>query len=445
MFQLAMPSYIEPPSDSGSVQFSRRVSLRKKFLRVRALTEQLVSGLSDADASVQAMPDASPAKWHLAHTTWFFETFVLRDGHSAYEVFDTEFHYLFNSYYEAEGPRLARNLRGVLTRPTLETILAYREYVTAAILARFDQLSESILNTIELGCNHEEQHQELLQTDVMYLFSCNPLLPAWWGKPAPGIDHLEPCSQLGWIEGRTGPVQIGHIGSTFAFDCEVPRHTTWLTPHALSNRLVTNREWVEFVNAGGYRNPSLWLSDGWAWVKGQSIESPLYWKREVLDDGAEAEGWTEEFGPCGKAALIADNPVRNVSYYEADAFARWYGARLPTEAEWESAATDLDPHAGTYLDGAHPAVPAGATSSAELQQMFGELWQWTASAFMPYPGFRPAPGAVGEYNGKFMSGQFVLRGGSCATPRGHVRATYRNFFYPHQRWQFTGVRLAKDL
>lgn len=432
-------------SETENARTSRHASLRKRFLRVRTLTEQLASGLSDADASVQPMPDASPAKWHLAHTTWFFETFVLRDSPTPYEVFDAAFHFLFNSYYEAEGPRLARHLRGLLTRPTLATILAYREHVTRSILTRFEQLPESILDTIELGCNHEEQHQELLLTDVTYLFGCNPLLPAWWETRQPKVNHHASNSTLHWIPGKTGPIQIGHSGATFAFDCETPRHTTWLSPHAISNRLITNREWAEFMSAGGYQDSGLWLSDGWAWIKSQSIEAPLYWKRERLDDWIEGSDWTEEFGPCGRAALIADSPVRNISYYEADAFARWYGARLPTEAEWESAADGLNPDGGGYLDSAGPAVPTGATSGSQLQQMFGELWQWTASSFMPYPGFRPAPGAIGEYNGKFMSGQFVLRGGSCATPRGHVRASYRNFFYPHQRWQFTGVRLAKDL
>jgi ergothioneine biosynthesis protein EgtB len=248
---------------------------------------------------------------------------------------------------------------------------------------------------------------------------------------------------MSWIAGASGPAIIGHDGDDFAFDCERPAHTTWLAPHALSNRLVTNSEWYVFMESGGYYDPALWLADGWAWVKAHSIEAPLYWKRDIHGE------WAEEFSPCGKRPLLDAAPVCHISAYEADAFARWYGARLPTEAEWESAAASLNPNEGNFLDAVGPALPQAARHEAsakpQLQQMFGELWQWTGSAYLPYPGFKPAPGAVGEYNGKFMSGQCVLRGGSCATPRGHVRASYRNFFYPHQRWQYTGVRLAKDL
>ena len=426
---------------------SRRELVRDRFMRVRKLTEDLVQGLSDADASVQAMPDASPAKWHLAHTTWFFEAFVLRKYFEGYALFDPDFHYLFNSYYEAEGPRLERHRRGLLTRPTLPDILEYRSYVSTSIRACFEDFPKQALDMIELGCNHEEQHQELLQTDVLYLFGLNPLLPAWWPRSATTVvDNALPPSP-GWVKGAAGPVRIGHDGTGFAFDCESPQHTCWLAPHALSDRLVTNGEWRAFIDAGAYQDPALWLADGWAWLKNESIEAPLYWKRDA--HGA----WNQAFGPCGKIALLDAAPVQHVSYYEADAYARWYGARLPTEAEWEVAASAFNPDDGNFLDTAGPAIPAAATNSPpritsqspQLQQMFGTLWQWTASAYLPYPGFRPAAGAIGEYNGKFMSGQFVLRGGSAATPRGHVRASYRNFFYPHQRWQFTGVRLAKDL
>lgn len=418
---------------------ARNEKLRKHFIKVRELTEELCSRLSDADASVQAMPDTSPAKWHLAHTTWFFEVFVLRDHFSAYDLFDSNFHYLFNSYYESEGDRLARNLRGVLTRPALPIVLGYRQYVTAAVLARFDQFSDALLDIVELGCHHEEQHQELLQTDVVFLFNSNPLLPAWFEKPQPSRVHTEKVMDIGWVNGLSGPVEIGYEGPAFAFDCETPVHTQWLAPHALANRLITNREWRHFIDSGGYRDAGLWLSDGWAWVQANAIDAPQYWMRNK--DGK----WSEEFSFWGKTLIIDDAPVRHVSYYEADAFARWYGARLPTEAEWEVATIGLNSNAGSYLDEAGPAVPSNAAPNGQLQQMFGALWQWTSSAFSAYPGFKAASGAVGEYNGKFMSGQFVLRGGSCATPRGHVRSSYRNFFYPHQRWQFTGVRLAKDI
>lgn len=434
-------SSVTPAAAAPVSPSSRRLAIRNRFLRVRELTEQMTHGLSDSDASIQAMPDASPAKWHLAHTTWFFETFVLRKYFEGYAPFDPDFHYLFNSYYEAAGPRLERHRRGLLSRPSLLEILEYRQYVSTSIRACFDDFPEQALDLIELGCNHEEQHQELLQTDVLYLFGLNPLLPAWWPKEASASasDYALAVTEMSWIKGSEGPVQIGHGGEGFAFDCEGPRHTSWLSPHALSNRLASNGEWRAFIDAGGYLDPALWLADGWAWLKNESIEAPLYWKRN-------AHGiWAEEFGHCGKRALIDAAPVRHVSYYEADAFARWYGARLPTEVEWESAAASLNPDEGNFLDAAGPVTPRIAASGPQLQQMFGELWQWTSSAYLPYPGFRTAPGAVGEYNGKFMSSQLVLRGGSCATPRGHVRASYRNFFYPHQRWQFTGVRLAKDL
>ena len=396
-------------------------------------------GLSDADASVQSMPDASPAKWHLAHTSWFFEAFVLRRYFDGYALFDPDFHYLFNSYYEAAGPRLERHRRGLLSRPSLAEVLEYRRYVSTSLLSCFDALPAEALELIELGCHHEEQHQELLQTDVLNLFASNPLRPAWWSgnshAPADGAS----LTALTWQRGIQGPSRIGHEGANFAYDCEKPAHTVWLAPHALAKRLVSNKEWRSFIENGGYRDPALWLADGWAWLKKENIEAPLYWQRN-------SEGiWAEEFGACGSSPLQDAMPVRHVSYYEADAFARWYGARLPTEAEWESAAAGFSPHEGNFLDAAGPVFPQAAVQENQLQQMFGELWQWTASAYLPYPGFRPAPGAVGEYNGKFMSGQFVLRGGSCATPRGHMRSSYRNFFYPHQRWQYTGVRLAKDL
>ncbi|HEX7781312.1 MAG TPA: ergothioneine biosynthesis protein EgtB [Sphingobium sp.] len=408
----------------------------QRYAEIRGLTEALAAPLSDADATVQAMEDASPAKWHLAHTTWFFETFILRDHVPGYRPFDDRFAYLFNSYYEAEGPRHTRAHRGLLTRPTLSEICSYRTHVDTALHDALPDLPADVCDLVTLGLNHEQQHQELLLTDILYLFSQNPLQPAMWATPsampAPMPDPIR------WIEGRTDLVGIGHDGDGFAFDCEGPAHQAFLTPHAFAHRPVTNGEWLEFMADGGYRDARHWLSDGWAWVQGEGIEAPLYWHHQ---DNA---GWTR-FGHDGRHPVNPAAPVTHVSLFEADAYASWAGARLPTEAEWESAAQGFDPCGGNQLDRAATPRPRACERADGLAQMFGDVWEWTGSAYRPYPGFRPAQGAVGEYNGKFMSGQFVLRGGSCATPRGHVRASYRNFFYPHQRWQFTGVRLAKDI
>ena len=411
-------------------------ALAERYRAVRALTQALATPLSDADATVQSMPDASPAKWHLAHVSWFFETFVLRDHVEGYRPFDDRFAYLFNSYYEAEGPRHARPMRGMLTRPSLNEVRAYRAHVDAALLAAMPHLPEAACTLVTLGLQHEQQHQELLLTDLQHLFSLNPIAPALFDAPrampapVPGPLH--------WIEGREGLVEIGDDGKTgFAFDCEGPRHKVFLRPHALAHRPITNGEWVSFIEDGGYRDPALWLSDGWAWVQAEGIEAPLYWQRGE-------KGWTR-FGLDGRQPVNPAAPACHISLYEADAYASWAGARLPTEAEWESAALNIAPTSGEQLDGAACPRPRAAEDGTSLTQMFGDVWEWTGSAYRPYPGFRTAPGAVGEYNGKFMSGQFVLKGGSCATPRGHVRASYRNFFHPHQRWQFTGLRLAKDL
>lgn len=410
--------------------------IRRRFTQVRALTVDLAAGLSDGDATAQSMPDASPAKWHLAHTSWFFESFVLAQAVPGYRPFDARFPVLFNSYYESKGARIFRAARGTITRPSLEEIREYRAYVDAAIHRALDRCSSAERDLIELGCHHEEQHQELLLTDLLHLFAQNPLEPALWAPvDSPGDTVPGPVR---WVEGAFGAVQVGHDGPGFSFDCERPRHTTWLSAHALADRLVTNAEWLQFMADGGYRRPELWLADGWARVREQNVEAPLYWQRR------DSSRW-EQFGLDGRRPLDPNAPVCHVDYYEADAFARWAGARLPTEAEWESAAARLDPTNGVFFDAPAAVRPRPAAGQERIRQLFGDVWEWTASAFLPYPAFRAAPGAVGEYNGKFMASQFVLKGGSCATPRGHVRASYRNFFYPHQRWQFTGVRLAKDL
>lgn len=408
-------------------------ALFRRFAEVRALSTALVAPLSDADATIQSMDDASPAKWHLAHTSWFFETFVLRDHVPGYRVYDERWPFLFNSYYEAEGQRHARPRRGMLSRPTLDEIHRYRAAVDAAIGAAIPTLSREALALIELGCQHEQQHQELLLTDILHHFSVNPLEPAVW--PGAAKVPVAMPGPVGWIEGEAGEASIGFEGSdAFAFDCEGPRHRVLLHPHALANRTVTNGEWATFIADGGYADPRHWLSDGWAWVQANRIFAPLYW--------AESDGMWTRFGLDGRRPIDPAAPVTHVSFFEADAYASWAGARLPTEFEWEAAAANADPRGGNQLDAAGPVEPRPSSGGPAW---FGDVWEWTGSAYRPYPGFRAAEGAVGEYNGKFMSGQFVLRGGSCATPRSHVRASYRNFFYPHQRWQFTGVRLAKDL
>ena len=406
---------------AGEASHPTAASLAEQFCATRRLMEALVGPLSDADATIQSMEDASPAKWHLAHTTWFWETFLLRDHAPGYRLYRDDWPFLFNSYYEAEGARIARFSRGLLSRPTLDEVLAWRAAVTDAMTPLLGD--PALAGLIALGIAHEQQHIELLLTDIKHALFQNPLGPAMWEGAPPPAPAPAP---LGWHAHPGGIALIGHDGAGFAFDNEGPRHRVLLEPFALATRLVTNGDWDEFIADGGYASPRLWLADGWAWVQQEGIQAPLYWRGE------------EHFTHQGWQPRDPNAPVTHISHFEADAFATWAGARLPTEFEWETVAAAHDPAAGNQLDGAMPPLPRGGAGP------FGDCWQFTRSAYLPYPGFRIAEGAVGEYNGKFMSGQVVLRGASCATVRGHSRASYRNFFYPHQRWQFTGLRLAKD-
>ncbi len=423
-----------PPQARGSPPASRRdegraAALREVLAVVRARTRTLAAPLTAEDAQVQSMPDASPAKWHLAHTTWFFETFVLARARPARRLFHPAFGYLFNSYYEAAGERHPRPERGLLTRPRLEEVERYRAAVEEELAAELATLPPELLDVVELGINHEEQHQELLLTDVKHAFSCNPLRPAYAAAPAPAG---RPAAPLGWTMRDAQRAEIGTPEGGFAFDNERPRHPQIVPAHALADRPVSCGEWLDFMADGGYSRPTLWMADGWAAARRHGWTAPLYWERA----GA---GWAL-FTLGGMRPVDPAEPVAHVSWYEADAYARWAGARLPTEVEWEAAAAAA-PQDGPFLDHGrfHPA--AGAPGE---RQLLGGVWEWTGSAYSPYPGFRPAAGALGEYNGKFMVNQLVLRGGSCATPRRHIRPGYRNFFYPDARWQFSGLRLARD-
>ncbi|WP_207415828.1 ergothioneine biosynthesis protein EgtB [Roseomonas haemaphysalidis] len=384
-------------------------ALTARYHDVRARTDALTAPLSPEDQVVQSMPDASPAKWHRAHTTWFFETFLLLPFLPGYRRVREEYAFLFNSYYEAAGPRHARTMRGMVTRPSCDEVADYRAAVDEAMVALLRNPPSQVPALLELGLQHEEQHQELLLTDILHLLSANPLRPAYdvaWQPPiSTGSSRM--------LDGPRGVAEIGHGGHGFAFDNEGPRHQTFLSPYRISDSLVTNGEWLAFMSDGGYREPLLWMSEGWAMCQAEEWNAPLYWEKR---DG----NWMQ-FGLGGLRAVEPDQPVCHISWYEADAFARWAGKRLPTEQEWEAAA----------------ALPGFADADR-----IG--WQWTGSAYRPYPGFRPWPGAVGEYNGKFMINQMVLRGGSLATPPGHTRPSYRNFFTAGARWQFSTLRLAED-
>lgn len=407
---------------------SRLAAVPRLFRDTRARTEALVAELEIEDMVAQSMEDASPVKWHLAHTTWFFEEFVLRPHAKNYRSPDDRFAFLFNSYYVQAGPRYERTRRGLVSRPTVREVMAYRAAVEDATSELLERQPKAI-GIVELGCHHEMQHQELLLTDLLHLLSHNPLDPAYKATAPNALANPAP---LTWIDCPGGLDDIGHGSEGFAFDCETPRHRTYLAPYRMAPRAVTNREWIAFIDDGGYMTPELWLSDGWATATRESWNAPLYWR--------ETDGAWSAFGLRGAQPVDPDAPVAHVSLYEADAFARWAGKRLPTEAEWERAAS-LE-IAGNFLEtGNLRPRPAEGTG---LAQLWGDVWEWTASAYAPFPGFKPLAGVVGEYNGKFMANQFVLRGGSAVTPAAQMRRSYRNFFYPHQRWQMTGLRLAED-
>ncbi|HET6545471.1 MAG TPA: ergothioneine biosynthesis protein EgtB [Rhodanobacteraceae bacterium] len=409
-------------------------SLDDAYHRVRDRTVDLCAGLSAEDTVVQSMPDASPTKWHLAHTTWFFEQFVL-GRRAGYRPVQPEWAYLFNSYYQTVGPMHARPQRGLLSRPTLVEVLDYRRRVDERMQHQFNADGDDVLaQLVTLGLNHEQQHQELLLTDIKHAFSVNPLEPVYRALPDP-VPPVPAPVPLEFVRGRDGIVDIGADGEGFAFDNERPRHRELLHPHAIATRPVTNAEYREFIHDDGYATPALWMAEGWAMVQERGWNRPLYW----------SEDRTSEFTLAGRRDLDARAPVCHVSFYEADAFARWSGMRLPTETEWENLAADQPSCAGNFLDSGllHP-QPARDFAADVPLQMFGDVWEWTSSPYVSYPRFRRLPGALGEYNGKFMCGQWVLRGGSCATPADHIRATYRNFFNPADRWQFMGIRLGKD-
>ena len=401
-----------------------------RYRSIRRTTLRLAAPLSAEDCALQSMPDASPAKWHLAHTTWFFETFLL-EGRPHYRPFDPAFRVLFNSYYNAVGEKHPRAERGMLSRPGLDEVLAYRDHVDSAVLALLPA-DEFPAGLLELGLQHEQQHQELILTDLKHLLSRNPLKPAYQKQwPLTPIRARVPR----WIAHPGGLCEIGHAGAQFAFDNEMPRHRVWIEPFEVASHPVTHGDFIRFIEDGGYRRPELWLSAGWELAR--AWQAPLYWERDE-------HGW-RTFTLHGMVPVDANTPICHVSFFEAEAYARWAGARLPTEAEWEMAARDA-PCSGNFLESGalHPLAAREEPARGTLSQAFGDVWEWTRSEYGPYPGFRTAAGTVGEYNGKFMSNQYVLRGGSCVTPASHIRGTYRNFFPADARWQFSGVRLARD-
>ncbi len=420
--------------------------LKRMFAAVRARSERLAAALTPEDWMIQSMPDASPVKWNLAHTSWFFETFILRRFVDGYRPFDEAFGYLFNSYYMQVGEMHPRSSRGLISRPSAEDVLAYRRHVTERIESLLESApeggEEDILSLVAIGCAHEEQHQELLLTDIKHGLFQNPTAPAVYPEPAPGGQGASQACD-GWVEYDGGLAVFGaargaEAPGAQAFDNEGPRHEAFLQPYALAQRLVTNAAYLAFMEDGGYEDPRWWLSDGWALSRQENWRAPLYWRQ---DDS----GW-RAYTLFGERDVDPDAPVSHLSYYEAAAYAEWSGFRLPSEFEWENAARGRAV-AGDFLDDDGPYEPRADRRADDdgVSQLYGGVWEWTASPYVAYPGYRAPAGAIGEYNGKFMSSQMVLRGGSCATPVGHVRATYRNFFPPHARWQFSGLRLARDL
>ena len=411
----------------------------ERFRQVRNFSTRLCGGLEPEDYVVQSMPDVSPTKWHLAHTTWFFETFIVKPSVPRYRPEVPEYAYLFNSYYNAAGDMHRRDLRGLISRPTVRDTLRYRESIDRHVMELVENANEALLAKIEpiliLGVHHEQQHQELLVTDIKHVFSQNPLYPVF--RPGLNSPDIHTTIPLRFVDFEEATLEIGHNGKGFSYDNEGPRHRVLVPAFSLADRLVTNGEYLEFVESGGYSHPEFWLSLGWNTVNEQRWQAPLYWVRQ---DG----GWWH-FTLAGLQPLNESEPVTHISYFEADAFANWSGARLATEFEWEYAAVG-QPIEGNFVetDRYHPAPVSSRDGKSTLKQMFGDVWEWTRSAYLPYPGYRAAPGALGEYNGKFMCNQMVLRGGSCATSRTHIRPTYRNFFQPEKRWQFSGIRLARD-
>ena len=433
-----------PPTRKAPVSapLTRSTVLLTDYQAVRDETERLAAPLSPEDQQVQSMPDVSPTKWHRAHITWFFETFLLRPSLPGYVAFNENFQFLYNSYYEAVGDRHARHERGLISRPSASEIGEYRRHVDRAMARLIDEVASedpAVEELVLLGLHHEQQHQELLLMDIKHVLSMNPTRPAYHEIEESTADAVEPVA---WHEYEAGLIEIGHDDDSFAFDNEGPRHRTYVAPFRIADRLVTNGDWLDFMADDGYHCAEHWLSAGWATVNEHGWESPMYWE-------PTERGWYTHT-LHGFVPVDRNEPVCHVSYFEADAYARWAGARLPTEAEWEHVASQLQGASSSDVTGNfahtgrfHPS-PAGPASSA-IRQMFGDVWQWTSSAYSAYPGFAPAPGAVGEYNGKFMVNQYVLRGGCCATPFGHTRTTYRNFFPTHTRWMFSGLRLAADL
>ena len=414
-----------------------RDELINHYKNIRNFTEALCEPLETEDYVIQSMPDVSPTKWHLGHTSWFFEAFVLGDVDSNYKSIHPLYTYLFNSYYIQIGERWDRPNRGLLSRPTVKDIYRYRNFVDNNVIQFIENCDEKsyekYATIIEIGLNHEQQHQELLLTDIKHVLSFNPLNPVYSSKVIKSSDDIP---KISWKEFEGGIIEIGSDGSSFNYDNETPRHKEFINPFKIANRLVTNNEYLEFIEDGGYSNSPLWLSDGWATIESDGWKSPLYWEKK------DGEWWN--FTLNGFRKVNPAEPVTHISYYEADAFASWKDARLPTEAEWEVAARDLQ-YKGNFVENLnfHP-VPI-ETEEDSLKQMYGDVWEWTQSSYLPYPGYKVLPGALGEYNGKFMSNQMVLRGGSCATSETHIRNTYRNFFHPHSRWQFMGIRLAKEI